>query len=59
LKSVENRREVIVEILPLKVFYDWMKECGKEGGQNKFPRVLKKDQHTKWNNFIKENRRIN
>ncbi len=59
VERIEAIREVIVEILPLKMFYDWMKECGKEGGQNKFPRVLKKDQHTKWNNFIKENRRIN
>lgn len=46
-------REVEIEVLPSKVFYDWMKEKGKEGGQNKFPRVLKNEQITKWEGFIK------
>jgi hypothetical protein len=33
--------EVSVEVLPRKVFMDWMKKEGKLGGQHKFPRVLK------------------
>ena len=45
-------REVEVKVLPSKVFYDWMKDKGKEGGQNKFPRVLKREQVTKWEDYI-------
>ena len=35
-------RDVFVDILPSRIFNDWMKLKGKEGGANKFPRVLKK-----------------
>ena len=35
-------KEVLVDVLPVKTFYDWMESKGKVGGQNKFPRVLKK-----------------
>ena len=28
--------------LPTEAFYQWMREQGKEGGQNKFPRVINK-----------------
>ncbi len=45
-------KEVFVEILPLQVFYDWLKQQGKEGGQNKFPRVIKGLQREKWESFI-------
>lgn len=47
-------KDVFVEVLPVSVFYDYMKEKGKMGGQNKFPRVLKKDKFTEWENFLKE-----
>jgi hypothetical protein len=46
-------KDVIVEILPSKVFYDWMKKKGKEGAQNKFPRVLKSQQHEEWQEYLK------
>jgi hypothetical protein len=46
-------KDVIVEILPSKVFYDWMKMKGKEGAQNKFPRVLKSQQHEEWQEYLK------
>jgi hypothetical protein len=46
-------KDVIVEILPSKVFYDWMKMKGKEGAQNKFPRVLKTQQHEEWQEYLK------
>jgi hypothetical protein len=42
-----------LEVLPVDLFYDWMRKLGKEGGQNKFPRVLKKDQLADWQEFIK------
>ncbi|OOG71923.1 GH3 auxin-responsive promoter family protein [Algoriphagus sp. A40] len=48
-------KKVIVEILPTAVFYDWLKSLGKEGGQNKFPRVLKGEKAGDWLNFISEN----
>jgi hypothetical protein len=34
-------KEIFVEILPNQVFYDFLKFKGKEGGQHKFPRVIK------------------
>lgn len=45
-------KNVIVEVYPTKVFFDWMKIHGKEGGANKFPRVLKKEQLTEWERFL-------
>ncbi len=44
--------EVFVEILPQQTFLDYMRMKGKEGGMNKFPRVLKGDQLQDWVNFI-------
>jgi hypothetical protein len=48
-------KDVIIEILPLKLFYNFMKEMGKEGGQNKFPRVIKNDQHARWDEYLNKN----
>jgi hypothetical protein len=36
-----------------------MKANGKEGGQNKFPRVLKKDKLANWQNFLNSTREVN
>jgi hypothetical protein len=47
-------KEVIVEIFPNKVFYDFMEKIGKSGGQNKFPRVLKGDKLNQWKSFLKK-----
>lgn len=46
-------REVIVEVIPSSVFYDWMRMKGKEGAQNKFPRVIKHKQREEWEDFVK------
>ena len=54
--KVERRsalKEMKLEVLPIDLFYDWMRKLGKEGGQNKFPRVLKKEQLANWEEFIK------
>jgi hypothetical protein len=54
--TVERRsalKEMKLEVLPVDLFYDWMRKLGKEGGQNKFPRVLKKEQLADWEEFIK------
>ncbi len=45
----------ILEVLPLHLFYDWMESKGKVGGQNKFPRVLKKELYSDWLKFLKNN----
>jgi hypothetical protein len=47
-------KKVFVEVLPEKVFYDWLKSKGKEGGQHKFPRVLN-GLHKEWMDFITKN----
>lgn len=53
--DVERRhalKKIIVDVLPTTVFYDWMKALGKEGGQNKFPRVLKGEKSADWQKFL-------
>jgi hypothetical protein len=45
-------KEVFVHILPIDTFYRWMKLRGKEGGQNKFPRVLKGQAKAEWEAFL-------
>ncbi len=46
-------KQVIVDVLPIQKFYDWMESKGKVGGQNKFPRVLKNAQLDEWLAFVK------
>jgi hypothetical protein len=46
-------REVTAEVMAPSVFYEWMKLSGKEGGQHKFPRVLKSDKLESWMEFLK------
>jgi hypothetical protein len=47
-------KNVIVEVLPSKVFYDWMRKRGKEGAQNKFPRVVKNKVLEEWESYLKQ-----
>jgi hypothetical protein len=49
-------KEIIVEILPVKTFYQYMESKGKVGGQNKFPRVIKNAQLDDWKNFLQKYR---
>ncbi|MBN1144025.1 MAG: GH3 auxin-responsive promoter family protein [Bacteroidales bacterium] len=46
-------KNVIVEIVPVKAFYNWLKMKGKEGGQHKFPRVIG-NQYTEWDEFTRQ-----
>ncbi len=48
-------KEVRCTVLPSTIFYDYMRAIGKEGGQNKFPRVLKGDKQTQWLAYLQEN----
>jgi hypothetical protein len=45
-------REVSAVVMQPSVFYEWMKTQGKEGGQHKFPRVLKSSKLESWENFL-------
>ncbi len=47
-------RDVIVEVLPVKVFYNWMEKHGKLGSQNKFPRVIKNQKYEEWEEHIQQ-----
>jgi hypothetical protein len=49
-------KEIYVDVLPLRTFYDWMESKGKVGGQNKFPRVMKNAQLDDWKNFLQRNK---
>ncbi len=45
-------KDVIVEVYPSDVFYQWMRLKGKEGAQNKFPRVMKNQQQQEWERYL-------
>jgi len=45
-------KDIFVELLPSEVFIDYLKMKGKEGGMNKFPRVLKGALHEDWKKYV-------
>jgi len=45
-------KNVFIDVISSETFYDWMRSQGKEGGQSKFPRVLKKEKLTNWLDFV-------
>jgi hypothetical protein len=47
-------KEVYVDVIPVRRFYEWMESKGKVGGQNKFPRVMKNAQLEEWMNFLQQ-----
>lgn len=47
-------QDIQVEVVPIRLFYKWQEIHGKLGGQNKFPRVMKKDQFQEWEAFVRE-----
>lgn len=52
VERIEAIKEIFVEVLPTKVFYQWMRDHGKEGAQNKFPRVIRAKQLEEWESYI-------
>ncbi len=52
-------KEIYLDVLPVKTFYDYMETKGKVGGQNKFPRVMKNAQLEDWKNFLQHHRNGN
>lgn len=47
-------KEVFVDVLPERVFMEFMQTKGKVGGQHKFPRVLKGKMLEDWNRFLEK-----
>jgi hypothetical protein len=47
-------KEIQLTVLPAPIFYGWMEQKGKMGGQHKFPRVLKKNLITDWQNYLRQ-----
>lgn len=45
-------KEISITLLPNTVFYDFLKAEGMDGGQHKFPRVLKGGKKETWENFL-------
>ena len=45
-------QQVYVEILPAKIFIDYLRAKGKYGAMNKFPRVLKGAQMNDWVSYV-------
>lgn len=45
-------KDVIVNVMPSEVFYKWMRINGKEGAQNKFPRVIKNNALEDWEDYL-------
>lgn len=46
-------KNVFVKTIPNELFYEWLRSKGKEGGQHKFPRVLKSPLKEDWEAFLK------
>lgn len=53
-ERISALKDIFINVLPVEQFYKFLKSKGKEGGQNKFPRVIKKNQLEEWENFLKE-----
>lgn len=58
VERLEAIKDVYVEVLPSRAFYEYMKTKGKEGSANKFPRVLKNSRITDWEDFLRERKYI-
>lgn len=53
VERMEVIKDVEVRVLPTNVFYDYMKQQGKEGSANKFPRVLKNSRIEEWEDYLR------
>ena len=58
VERMEAIKDICVTVLPSKIFYDFMKEAGKEGSANKFPRVLKNSRIEEWDAYLKKHNLI-
>jgi hypothetical protein len=51
-------KNVLLKKVPVSSFYDWMRKNGKEGGQHKFPRVLRDKKHMEWESFLMDTEQV-
>jgi len=51
-------QDIQMEVIPPDIFYKWQEARGKMGGQNKFPRVMKKDLFEEWERFVRESSKV-
>lgn len=58
VERLEAIKDIYVTILPTKVFYEYLKEKGKEGSAIKFPRVLKNSRIDDWEKFLRNHKYI-
>jgi hypothetical protein len=58
VERISALKDVILDILPSDVFYEYMKQKGKIGAQNKFPRVLKGDKLDEWQKYLNQKIKI-
>jgi len=54
VERIAALKEVIVDVLPSHVFYDYMQSIGKIGSSFKFPRVLKGTKLSDWQTYLIE-----
>jgi hypothetical protein len=47
-------KDIKVDVYPSEVFLDFMRKRGKEGGQNKFPRVMKMELYEEWVKYLEQ-----
>ena len=47
-------KDISVKVLPPEIFMEFMRSTGKEGGQHKFPRVLKGKMLKDWQSFLEK-----
>ena len=60
VERIAALKDVVVDLIPTQLFYKWMEQHHKMGGQNKFPRVLKGAQYDEWKSFVEsEMKKIN
>ena len=52
VERIAALKEIIVDVMPSHIFYDYMKSIGKSGGAFKFPRVLKGQKLIEWKNYL-------
>lgn len=53
VERISALKDVIIDVFPSHIFYDYMKIKGKVGASHKFPRVLKKNQLLEWESYLK------
>lgn len=54
VERTEAITDIFMEVVPTRVFYEYLKKQGKEGSANKFPRVLKGQRLEDWENYLSE-----